>query len=542
MPKLRPNKVKIYNPATGTKQSVEAFAMPTLLPEVNQILEVASGSPTVVQSTQTKWTVESARTWQLGTQLTLASLVTSVGIPTYEVFEGVMGVIGTDVTKLFNNTLRETGKTLSETIQSLGRAGEGATARAVEGSLEVGVGHALDNVAVIPVVGWIVDILVGLTKLIKKVVHIHRENQKPAAEAIYSPSAFTAEGDTIVFEQQYLERLGRFQDWTLVYLPPTLGKPASHIKEIDEQFLKPCGEIDTRVKWQNCDGIRFIGTNPIEGAIGNVPGTGWLHQSVEYYKNDRKIEPGAFLPSTRSQAGWLWETVIKGTTPATFTIDTQLLQISWEGYLYGLKVALYESRHLNDTDRERIVRFWNGGRDADGNYARNFGWINTGDVPHLEPVHNEWDEYQPVLEAKALRRKQRKMLDTLMVAYLDNSFPAVNNSKDPEFHDLWERRRRQLLEHPARCLVDIDNVPDGDYKRALIESGVTQMICAQMPFQHMVANEYSVPPPEITPQIGQFTFPGDGDDTWPRKPSMGVLPWVAAAAALGGLAWKKGLL
>lgn len=539
--------MKVYNPATGTKQKLEAWSMPQLLPDIAQVMEASGGSPTIQQATRTDWAIRSARNWQVGAQLTLGSLVTTVGIPTMHLFETVMQSVGVDAHKLFNDSLREAGRTLAETIQKLGRESEEVATGAVRSSLGEGIGHAVDNVAVIPVVGWVVQILFGLGKLIGKIVKIQKASQLPAAQSTYPPSSFTAEGDTAVFEKFYFDRIRSFQDWTQIYLPPTLGKFESYHDVFVHTLLEPGCTTDTGRRWQGCSGIRFIGSNPITGAIGNVPGTGWLHQSIEYFKGNVNIDPGMYLPSTRSQAGWLWQGAIKGNTPTAFTIDTELLQASWESYLMDLRIAIAESGSLNDEDRRRILTFYNSGRDERGKLRQIFGWYGTGSPigTSIKPGHNEWDYYQPVKEAKDLRKKQRQMLDTIAVAYLDNSFPAVNNAISPEFHDLWQRRKRQLLEHPDRCLVDLTNVPDRDYRDALRDAGVGKGICAQL--GGGLAAPGPSGPSRTTPGLGQDGMPGDGGGGTSApgtRPASGTGTVVALSLAVAGLGYAahKGYL
>lgn len=554
MPRLEGDEIKVYNPATGTRQKIEAFSMPPLLPEAGEILEAAGGSPSLQQATQVAWAVRSASTWQVGAQLTLGSLVHSVGIPVMHLFDDVMQAVGVNAEKLFKDAIRQTGKTLVETIRNLGEQGEAAASGAVQNGLSQGVGIAVNNVSVIPVIGWVVQILFGLGKAIANIVRIHQADQRGDLEAIYKPSKFTAEGDTIVFEQLFLERVRMYQDWTKIYLPPTLGKAQSWQEPFYNELLEPCVNVAAmsekerrqfekqHVKnrpWQGCEGIRIIGGNPIEGALGNVPGAGFLHQSIEYFKGATMVDPGGFLPTARSQAGWLWQSAIRSGLPSAFTIDTELAQAAWESYLYDLREVIALDSKLNDEDRRRILRFWNGGNDNQGRWRPIFGWYPGGGAlpASVHPANNEWDNYAPVKEVKALRKTQRQLLDTIVVAYLDNSFPSVNNAKSPEFHDLWERRRRQLLEHPDRCRVDLTNVPDPDYRDALKSSGVGKGICAQLGggFQSMPEPK----PVRTTPGLGD-SMPGGGDDgtdkPGTKRTSSGSGGIVLAGAAVAGVA------
>lgn len=526
MPIVPAPQVRIYNPAEGEEQALTNFTVPTLLPDLGEVLEVAGGVPAAQFAAGARWALAAANNWQLGAQLTLGHVVSTVGIPAFEVFDVVMEALGQDVSELFDDALRQSGETLNQALSRLEKSDEGKVVSAAKKGLAAGVGPAVDAAAVVPVLGWSVQIAWSLAMLVRRVAQLLKD-QNQQQQQLYEESSFSAEGDHLVFEG-YLQRLQQTRDWTLIFQAPGWGKPKSWMEPFGRHVLGDDGKQF---------GLRFLTTNPINGAMGNVPGTGWCHQSLEVL-DGKPVEPGAFLPSTRGQAGWLWEHVIKTNGPALYTIDTGKLIDNWSTYLHDLRVYLSEFG-LSDSELKKILLFWNGANDAKGNYRKIFGWVSKG-KPKLAPTDDEWEKYQPVREASDLAERQRALLDTLLVAYIDDSFAALK--ADPSLKALWLERRQQLLSHPARCKVDITNVPDADYREALKDSGHGTGFCLASGIL-LTAEGFDGPDKKL-PQ-GQTGFPiADGSTLGKkrrRRGSSGLVPVVALGAG-AVLAHKKGWL
>lgn len=533
MPIVPAHQVSIYNPAEGEAQSLDHFTVPVLLPDLGEVLEVAGGVPATQFAAGTQWAISAAANWQIGAQLTLGQVVTTVGMPAFDVFDTVMAALGEDVTKMFQDAIKQSGETIAQAVRRLGKSNKATVLKAANAGVSAGVGPAVNAAAVIPVLGWSVTILWNMSVFARKLADLLKKQNAPQVQ-LYKESSFSSQGDHLVFTS-FLQRMADTRDWTLIFQAPGWGKPNGWQEPFGRQELGEGG---------NKFGTRFLTTNPINGAMGNVPGTGWCHQSLEMLGDPREpTDPGAFLPSTRSQAGWLWEHVIKGnSSPALYCVDAGKLGDNWATYLYDLRVYLSQSDAAPSEDHLRkILLYWNGAYDAKGKYRKVFGWIKPKNIA-LSPKPNEWDHYQPVREAADLADKQRAMLDTILVAYIDEDYAALK--ADSSLRDLWLERRQQLLSHPARCEVDITNVPDSVYRNALKDSGHGTGQCLEAATQLAAAG---FEPPKRAGPSGQSGFPVEGGLAARPRPkrsrsSIGALPILAAGGAAAYAAHRGGLI
>lgn len=101
--------------------------------------------------------------------------------------------------------------------------------------------------------------------------------------------------------------------------------------------------------------------------------------------------------------------------------------------------------------------------------------------------------------------------DTLTIAYVDESFPAIaNNSK---IRERWSTMRQELLRHPARHDVDLDMIPDSAYREAMYTA------------QRSAADAFAALPPQA-----QSTAP-----IQTQVPDLAPAPRLPSRPADGGL-------
>lgn len=236
-------------------------------------------------------------------------------------------------------------------------------------------------------------------------------------------------------------------DWSELFYPPGVGKSQS--------WQKPFGSTKLGIDNHKV-GVRVISTNQSTDWVGFVPGTDVLHQSIELL-NDVVTEVGATLyPSARKQCIWVWRHITETNVPAAFTVDAEVTAALWQTYIEDLRIYLRETDELSDSSKAKIFKFYNGTPGAAGSWSKIFGW---GDG-------SEEKEYAPTQICNKLRDRQFDLLDTITCAYVDASFGAIKNNA--QMKDRWQKRRLQLLEHPAVCIVDEDNIPDEDYRAEVI--------------------------------------------------------------------------
>jgi hypothetical protein len=69
---------------------------------------------------------------------------------------------------------------------------------------------------------------------------------------------------------------------------------------------------------------------------------------------------------------------------------------------------------------------------------------------------------------RQLQARQTEGLRTLLVAYVSRDDPAFRN--DPQLREQLVTNRGLLLKHNARWQVDLERVPDADYRAALLQA------------------------------------------------------------------------
>ncbi|HET6454951.1 MAG TPA: hypothetical protein VFI02_11155, partial [Armatimonadota bacterium] len=105
-----------------------------------------------------------------------------------------------------------------------------------------------------------------------------------------------------------------------------------------------------------------------------------------------------------------------------------------------------------------------------GNRARE---VSVGNPPRAELIDQELsygiESSKPILSLDNLAQLQKGALDnTPVCAYIDESFPALRFGSD--LKEQWQKNRMLLLQHPLRCKVDTDSIPDVAYRNAMINA------------------------------------------------------------------------
>lgn len=401
---------------------------------------------------QARWTETSAELWQGAAQQLLAGVTTNVGIPIHQI-----AFYGKKVLTVFNTVREAMGE---EAINVIELAGEAISQSNLAQSLgKSGAAIAGEVSSAIPILGAVVGLVLSFVDLAKQVA----AKQDAQRKVIFDPASFSAELDTTIYRTRVLGKIENSSDWTEIWSPPTWAERINWLKE----DLKGGG---VRVK---------IG-NPAGSALGIVPGTDWLNRGFELFdvggrRPIRAFDPGRFWATAQQQGTWIWG-VVNRVGPSMFTVDANASAERWEHYLWSLREWLAFGDH-------RPGDKWGRGLVDDLNVMKAFDWAPWMDPKQIEERRNRGrsgtlrDPYgaaraRPVREAKALRERQIAALDTLTVAYVDPSFKAL---EDAELRTKWEQRRRDLLEHRARFDVDLENVPDDEYRAELAARGVTRM-------------------------------------------------------------------
>lgn len=277
---------------------------------------------------------------------------------------------------------------------------------------------------------------------------------------------------------------------------------------------------------------------------------------------------GTVHPSMRQMALTLWNEAMRPSV-ASFSIDTHPIADAWAGYYSSMRDGpIHEGHHtlypgqmdqlslqILAQSSASVVRWIppGDGRGGDGQRGglqftgeARFSGINLdklgipGDtgVTQNDPSMTKgpifaMEDLIAVLVAE-LYKVQKYALGTIQVAYVDEDAPALKGDRQV----LWKRHqlmRKLLLEHPARCLVDVERIPDTAYRNAMWDAQITcggqDTIIAKGPKAKRSAEEIDpegdpAPPP---PDQG-LPVPGPSVDSRPRIPTAAK---VAGVAALG---------
>lgn len=488
------------------------------LPDIAEI-QADAGNTGLLGALEGLYSQRSAEIWQQTSQIGLGGILSSVGMPVLSMFDATADAMQVNVVDEVRDALEQTYGDYRKARNEMGMSPNGG--QALDLAVGVGAGVAVDLASVVPVLGYVVRGVWAIANLIVRISKIAKQSQAQA-QIIYPPTTFNPELDNGVVNLS-LSSIRNSRDWSLLFSPPSLGKGVGTVSDYAKVKLHDGWEIVRR------DAYEYASA----GYTGMVPGTGWLHRGIQWRNHQQMQDTGSILlPSTRNFGIWLWKHIMgaQKASPSMYCIDPDIGTL-WRGYIYGLHQYLYEEGDfLSEAARKSIIQTLN--KDPQG--RKIFGWGNK-----IKPSASEVENYQPVRECEVLRQRQMAYLDTLMCAYVDDSFVAIK--KSASLRARLEQRRGQLLQHPARCGVDLASVPDKAYRDALMQSGVGGGPCKTVGL-NLAAPGFADPPKVPDGQQGAAGIPGSGILAPYSGPVRGSSPWPwilggAAAAGAGAAAF-----
>lgn len=435
-------------------------------------------------------------------QIAFKGIVTGIGAPT-ALFNAMLDACDVDVVEVSTKILEKAAGSVQAALGRMNDADD-----LLNKAVDAGVGQAINLTATIPVAGQIIKMAWNIGKTIADIVIMLRNQEDP--KYLYPPSRFDPDTDRNVLNDAVLSLLRSSHEWDALFYPPGLGGAESNASKT--------------FYFQDLDGggIRIISANQHADRVGFVPGTATLHQAIEVLGPTQIIETGrTLLPSASQQCLWLWRHISRTNSPAAFTLHAERVGAFWQRYIDDMRISINGagSSTLFDGTKKAIFEKYN-----KSGSAKIFGW---GDG-------SKEIEYAPTKLMDTLRKRQLDFCDTLTVAYVDESFGAL---QDPAVKAKWKQRRKDLLEHPAVCSVDLSNVDDPIYLDEIKNRRKGHnCIVAHVPFAWGGSGPSK--PPEI---VDGFGAP-DRADPPPRTPrrSGGVGGKIAiAGAALAGYFWLR---
>lgn len=393
------------------------------LPDPTELERIAD--PLARTVAQAEWKLETGRLWQQGGQLLMRGLVTNLGVPDGKEFRAILRAVqlpnpALDMARVLLEELKKQLKELTKEI--------------FKEITDFGIGLATDLMTAIPVVGWVADIVFGLVEAIRGLVKVIRAQNKPL-NLLYERESFDPGFDSMFANRGVLDPVRSSNDWNLIFTPP------GNFRGLGWVPLKGGGY---RVSALGSEGQ----------AAGYVPGTKTIWRAWELDPKQGiggQIQTGEYLPTGRDMAVTAWGTVLKA-GPGMYCVDAAARLSDWRLFLIRVAEFIATLRARNGKFASIVQTL----------AANTFHGIWGGTDPERAGNYTI-----PVKELAILEKRQWAYLDTVTCAYVDRSYGAfVNNTP---LRQKLEQRQRQLLEHPAISLVDLEVVPDPRY-RAQVEA------------------------------------------------------------------------
>jgi len=413
-----------------------------------------------------------------GGQHILANYIQNVGIPKGRVFDGAMVAI--EAKRLASDFMRS----LIDMASDLAKDFAVDVLKNILPDITSLIGTAVDSVSSIPILGAVVKIATFFVKAFKAA--LDEPEYGSAENIVFSQTLYNPEIDW-VYAAHILDLTKTKNDWTGIFLPPCGLRPNySHFGAGASKMAGPEGRECYRVGYaKDPTGSE----DPRYHWIGVVPGTDRINRHWEWVGNDFK-DTGSMLPTARQIGAQCWGTLLNE-GPTLFCINADKALNAWITALNYLREWLrgepisgrsnpnpgarkyFSGPHINKMLVYFKEEFWGlAGGTGGGPVGGNIYGPWKPDMPYEERF--DINNSIPVKSLEKLRERQWKSLDTINVAYITPGFGAFKQNSD--FKDRLELRKRQLLDHPAKYKVDINNVPDFEYKKELEKRGVTDRI------------------------------------------------------------------
>lgn len=398
----------------------------------------------------------------------LAGVATNIGFPKGHIFNAATSLMtDTDPSVTLWDKIRSQNGSRSQ-IEGMdimkGFSKTGDLAMGMQGAF----GDALAAVGhITELAGDLVPIIGGVVKTLSKVISFFwRESQKKDPEFFVQPAQFSREDDNRFANQNVLEPVRSTLDWTNVWSPPGLGFGPQQGTGFAVTTVKDNHDQNWGVRIQAHDGGMKVASEKWSGGIpktGNID-LGWeVSTSGQLAQGTRSL--GSLLPTARDQMPKVWSMALKPGAAACFSIDANELRKRWLTYLVRLRLFLQGTDRLSDTAKANFI---NGEAKVDF-----FQWKSFSpglDVSNMKSsalyaafgLTEESLLFQSITELESI---QNANVNSVACAYATEGFAALRPGQP--LHSKFKQNRIDLLEHQAVCQVDLNSVPDLEYRLAV---------------------------------------------------------------------------
>jgi len=284
---------------------------------------------------------------------------------------------------------------------------------------------------------------------------------------------------------------------------------------------------------------------------GMIPGSMLVDHGWDISKNGKTTSGtralGSLSPTGSDIGSKLWGMITQAGSPLMYTLEPEVLKKRWSDYLWSLR-----TRIVGDED-DPNWGYWNAAAKAEfinKIAGKAYGWslypTNDGAVGGNEAKEVPWGNGTKIIDQEKsfglensipmraldnLAELQKGALDnTAVCAYIDESYPGIQYNS--ALKEQWAANRMLLLQHPLRCTVDVDSIPDQGYRNAMIDAKQScGMIISAGP-----VNLHPNAPPTVA-VIQGLSAPGESGDNGRGSGGKGGL--ILAAAVLGLIVMNK---
>lgn len=416
-----------------------------------------------------------------------------------------------------------------------------------------------DSTTAIPILGWIVQIGLQIYDAVNSAIQMNKKEEPPPGQALVFSSDTN---ESIAMQLQGMARNMQFQE---MFLPPSTS---------GEWFA-------SAVAWTPGAGRQgwAFGTRDDMGR-GLVPGLaqclGTLVQDNEYinyqfpefstntgqgFGAEFYIPPtstaGSLAPSSAQLSVLLWQQVMKPSV-AMFHIDPYALASAWHDYYMGLAEfaeTLKTEKGVENVKKRGSLRTVEFGKNPKLPY--NMAAIATtylpysshedGSVAFASPEYSNWDTsaqiavapqgvtidklvsvigsdltytYADLVKYVCKIHIERSMasLGTLVCAYVPEGAPLLKASG--AHRQRWLEMRKRLLEHDAVMQVELDLIPDAEYRAEVSGKQYTRGL-TPAGIGLGAAGKGGKPPVKVKPGDAP-TVDGSGSPAMPDSPGPGL--------------------
>lgn len=432
------------------------------LPDLTGAL--ATADPDALAEWRVRYQLQTATIWERGTQKQFGAVIANIGQPAGPTYVGMLNAVAMDPDAL--NVLAILYETLGARLTKIAQ-------NQIEEALRQGIGLVAKLATAIPIIGLAAKIAIDVGFAINDLVRLVK-TQDDEPDRVWNPAAFDP-GSDVGFADMILRTMANEHDWTRIVEPPGAGSRAQFVPDFTAAPLSH-------------GGLRVASTDLGSGKLGYIPGTATITRQYET-SGTLWLDTGRYFPSARDLALTCWGMATKN-SPAMYCVNGYTAASRWRTYLGTLRDWIQETDKLSNEEKRNFVRHLT----ADLDWAP----FSTRSQP------GNWDNYgiertKPVRRLKAHAQRQMGYLDTLTCAYVTLDFAAFRG--DANLQAKWRNNRRTLLQHPARCLVDLDNVPDHDYRLELESRGVGGPRCSLAGSLGLPEEPAEPIPPELKPYI-----------------------------------------